>query len=137
MAIDKTYLHSELSDKILKAFFTVRRSIPYDLALDIYKRALQIEMISIGLSIDTDKEISVLYKGQKVGSVTLDFVADDKIIIKLVHKAEGISKQDRFDMHNHLRLTKYEVGLILNFSAEEDHKRVVLTRDQKTGRANH
>lgn len=133
MAADRKYLHSDISDKILKAFFTVRHGLPYGLDLEIYRRAIFIEMTSCGMSIEKNKEVAILYKDHLVGSVSLDFVADDKIIIKLIKKEDAISQQDKEDMLNQLRLTKYEVGLILNFSADEEHKRIILTADLKTG----
>ena|SRR3972149_3140299 len=131
MAVDTKYLHSDISAKILKAFFTVRSGLPYNLDLEIYRRALFIEMESCGLSISKNKEVNIRYKDNIIGSIVLDFVTEEKVIIKLI-KADAISQQDKTDMRNQLQLTKYEVGLILNFAVDEEHKRIVFTNDLKT-----
>ena len=132
MATDPKYLHSEISDLILQAFYTVRSTLPYGLNTDIYKRALGIEMESLGLSVISDKEVSITYKEKKIGSFALDFVANNAVMIKIIND-DKVCEQYQTDAKNQLQLTEYEVCVILNFSAESDHqhKRIVLTNDLK------
>lgn len=132
MAIDPKYLHSDISNSILQSFYTVRSILPYNLTSNVYKRALTLEMESIGLSVDSDKEIQIKYKDKIVGSFFIDLVVNDSLIIKVIND-DASCEQYESDAKNQLRLTDFEVCLILNFSAEpqQQHRRIVLTNDLK------
>jgi GxxExxY protein len=132
MAIDPKYLHSDISNSILQAFYSVRNLLPYELNIDVYKRALCIELESMGLSVDCDKEIKINFRDKIVGSFVIDFVVNDSVVIKAI-KDDTACDHYEADAKNQLRLTDFEVCLILNFSAEsqQQHRRIVLTNDLK------
>ena len=132
MTIDPKYLHSDISDSVLKAFFAVRDSLPYDLEVGVYKRALELEMKSIGLAVEPDKEVNIFFKDTNIGSFFIDFVVNDSIII-LVIKNDLSCEHQVPNAKNQLRLTKYEVCLILNFSADtlKQFSRILLTKEFK------
>ena len=130
MAINSKYIHSEISNVVLQAFYTVRSSLLYDLDIEIYSRALKIEMELLGLDIEMNKELKIKFKNKHVGSLFIDFVVNNSIVLKTIN-ADNISEQDEADVKNQLRMSEYEVGLILNFAAEEQHKRIVFTNDLK------
>ncbi len=132
MAIDPKYLHSDISDSVLKAFFVVRDSLPYDMEVGVYKRALELEMKSMGLVVESDKEVNIIFKDKNIGSFFIDFVINDSIII-LVIKNDLSCEHQVPNAKNQLRLTKYEVCLILNFSADtlKQFSRIILTKEFK------
>jgi|WetSurMetagenome_2_1015567.scaffolds.fasta_scaffold452363_1 GxxExxY protein len=132
MTVDKKYLHSDISDSVLKAFYVVRDSLPFELSLDIYKRALDLEMKDRGLVVDADKEFKLKYKDKIIGSFFTDFIVNDAVII-IVIKNDMSCDPFVTDAKNRLRLTNYEVAMILNFASDANsyHKRVVLTNDFK------
>ena len=82
----------------------------------IYQRALQIELADEGLSASREQEMSIFYKGQKIGSRRVDFLVSNvvsvelKAIIRLedVHLAQALNYLEAYDL---------EVGLLLNFGA--------------------
>ena len=49
MNTDPKYLHSELTGKILEGFYRICNQIGYGFELDVYKRALAIEIETLGL----------------------------------------------------------------------------------------
>jgi GxxExxY protein len=132
MATDPKYLHSDITNSVLQAFYSVRNLLPYRLTIDVYKRALGIEMESLGLSVDGDKEIKIIFRDKIVGSFVIDFVVNDSVIIKTIKDTETCEHYEA-DAKTQLRLTEYEVCLILNFSEEsqQQHRRIVLTNDLK------
>ena len=130
MAVDKKFLHSDITHSILQAFFTVCRCLPFGLPLSFYKKALSIELKKLQLKAATDKEIIILYDKQAIGSLTVDLLADNKVIVTAI-SGDSIAAADEASMKNNLRLTDYEVGLILNFGIEGQHKRLVYTNDLK------
>ena len=130
MTINKKYLHSETTNTILKAFYTVLNELPYGLEVDIYKNALKVECDLFGLTVDMDKEIKLTYKKKIIGSFRIDLIIENQVIV-LVKSDEELD--DRYDRHvkSQLKLTDFEVALILNFGVEGNHKRLVLTNDLK------
>jgi GxxExxY protein len=130
MAVDKKFLHSDITHAILQAFFTVCRRLPFGLPLSFYKKALSIELKKLQLKAATDKEIIILYDKQAIGSLTVDLLVDNKVIVTTI-SADNIAATDEASLKNTLRLTDFEVGLILNFGIEGQHKRLVYTNDLK------
>jgi GxxExxY protein len=128
MAIDTKYLHSDISNSILQAFYTVRKILPLHLTLDTYKRALCIELESLGLTVDSDKEINITYKDKIAGSFSIDLLVNNSVIVKVITD-NSISEHHDIEVKNQLRFTDCEVSLILNFAPDGLHKRLVFTND--------
>jgi len=130
MAIDSKYLHSETTDKILSGYYNVLKELSGGLPLDIYKRALTLELITANMKVQADKEIKVLYNQKEVGSLVFDFIVNDCIVVSVV-SGPDITRRDELFAKNQLRLSHYEICLILNFDYDPQHKRIVLTKDRK------
>jgi GxxExxY protein len=130
MATDSKYLHSDISNLVLQAFYTVRNILPFNLTTDTYKQALVVEMELLGLTAQCDKPFDILYRDKVVGLLRAEVVVNDRIVLKLLY-TEGISEQSEAELKNLLRYSDCEVGLILNFYPDEQHKRLVLTADRK------
>jgi GxxExxY protein len=130
MATDSKYLHSDISNLVLQAFYTVRNILPFNLTTDTYRQALVVEMELLGLTAQCDKLFDILYRDKVVGLLRAEVVVNDRIVLKLLY-TEGISEQSEAELKNLLRYSDCEVGLILNFYPDEQHKRLVLTADRK------
>ena len=130
MATDSKYLHSDISNLVLQAFYTVRNILPFNLTTDTYRQALVVEMELLGLTAQCDKPFDILYRDKVVGLLRAEVVVNDRIVLKLLY-TEGISEQSEAELKNLLRYSDCEVGLILNFYPDEQHKRLVLTADRK------
>lgn len=59
--------HSELTGKILGAFFQVHKELGYGFSEKVYEKALAILLSEIGLKVETQVRLSVCYHGQKIG----------------------------------------------------------------------
>ena len=130
MAIDSKYLHSDVTNIILQAFYTVRNVLPLQLTLEVYKRALTVEMELLGLNVLCNKQADIVYKDTTVGSLHADLLVNDCVVVNLT-LTETISEQADLELKNFLRFTDYEVGLILNFAPDSQHKRLVFTNNLK------
>ena len=130
MTIDTKYIHSDISDLILQAFYTVRNILPLHLALDVYQRALVAELEFLGLTVESDKKADIIYKNKVVGLLNIELLVNNSVIVKLISD-ETISEQFVIEVKNQLHFTSYEVSLILNFAPDGMHKRFVYTNDLK------
>jgi GxxExxY protein len=124
------YLHTEISDKILKAFYTVYNTLGYGFLEKVYENSMMIELRKIGIECKQQMHIKVYYDDIKVGNYFADLIVEDKIIVEL-KAAENLCEEHEAQLVNYLRATDIEVGLLLNFGKRPQHKRRVLTADYK------
>ncbi len=127
---NKNYLHSQLSNKILSAFYTVYNTLGYGFLEKVYENAMMIELRKAGLNCSQQQHIDVYYDDKKVGDYFADIIVEDKIIIEL-KAAENIADEHEAQLVNYLRATDIEVGLLLNFGKKPQHIRRVLTKEYK------
>jgi GxxExxY protein len=130
MDTDPRYLHSEITGKILEGFYRICNKIGYGFELEIYKRALAIEIETLGLSCEIDKLVRLDYKGSDIGTFQMDLLVDNKVIVKLTD-FDSIRQKDETALINQLKMSDIEVGLMLNIHLEKSHKRKVYTNDLK------
>ena len=110
----ETYLHSELTYKIIGCAIEVHKALGNGFQEVIYQRALEIEMSLQGLRFTREYEMQIFYKGYEIGTRRVDFFVEDKIMVEIkalvqledVHLAQAI---------NYLEAYGLEVGLLLNF----------------------
>ena len=119
-------INSEITDKIIKAFYAVYNDLGYGFLERVYENALFNELTDMGLDCERQKPIDVFYKEEKVGSYFAEFILEDSVIIEL-KAAEGIAEEHEFQLINYLKATEIEVGLLLNFGKKPQFKRKVFT----------
>lgn len=124
------YLHQDVTEKIIKAYYNVYNELGYGFLERVYENALLIELKALGLECQKQKPISVSYKGYNVGEYFADIIVENKVIIEL-KAAEGIVKEHEAQLLNYLRATEIEVGLLLNFSKKPQFKRQIFENTYK------
>jgi GxxExxY protein len=128
---EDSYIHSEITGKILQSFFQVYNHIGFGFEKTIYISSMQIEMQKQGLKSEINKLVEIYYQTIDVGNYTSDIVVENSILLKLCSK-ENISVIDEQILYNHLKVSVLEVGLLLNFGLTPQHKRKVCTNDRKS-----
>jgi GxxExxY protein len=123
--------HSEITGKIIKAFYTVYNELGFGFLEKVYEHALAIELSSLGLEVELQKPIAVYYKGDLVGEYFADLVVNGLVIVEL-KSAEGISKAHEAQLVNYLKATRFEVGLLLNFGRSAEFKRKIFDNQKST-----
>lgn len=90
----------------------------------IYQRALEKEFDSSGINFGREVDMSILYKGDKIGTRRVDFFVDGKIMIEI--KATKQLELEHFvQIKNYLESTNIEVGILLNFGGKSlEYKRI-------------
>ena len=123
-------LHSEITDKILNAFYFVYNKLGYGFLEKVYENALLIKLKEFGFSVEQQKNIKVFFEGKVVGEYFADLIVDKKVIVEL-KVAENLCDEHYFQLINYLKATEMEVGLLLNFGKEPQTKRAIFTNDRK------
>src|SRR5467141_1017725 len=73
-------IHEELSKAIIGAAMTVLNVLKPGLDEKLYERALVIELRKRGHKVNPQKEFSVYYDGELIGSLVPDLIVDDLVI---------------------------------------------------------
>lgn len=126
----ENFKHSDLSGKILKAFYKVYNTLGYGFLEKVYENAMLLELRKQGLFCQQQAPIDVFYESEKVGFYYADIIVENAIIVEL-KAAEGIIEEHEAQLTNYLKATNIEVGLLINFGKEPQFKRKVFTNERK------
>lgn len=118
------YLHSDITEQIIKAAHNVHNALGYGFLEKVYHNAMLIELQVIGLPAVSEKQISVLYANKIVGEYFADIVVSDKVIVE-IKAVEAISPVHEVQLVNYLKATNIDVGLLLNFGESLTVKRKI------------
>lgn len=126
----ENYLHTELTDLIIKSFYQVYNSLGYGFLEKVYENSLLIELRKNGLNCEKQKPISVYYDNVIVGEYFSDIIVEDKVILEL-KAAESLCNEHECQLVNYLKASEIEVGLLLNFGTKPQFKRKVFSAKYK------
>jgi GxxExxY protein len=126
-------LHGELTNKIIGAFYKVYNTLGYGFLEKVYENSLKIELRSLGLKVEQQKNIKVNYEGYEVGDYFADLIVNDDVIIEL-KAAESICEEHEAQLLNYLKATDKEVGLLFNFGKKAKFVRKVYSNKNKSAK---
>lgn len=116
------FKHTEITEKIIKAFYKVYNTLGYGFLEKVYENALFFELRAEALFVEKQRPIKVYYQDQLVGEYYADLIVNNLIIIEL-KAAENLCEEHEFQLINYLKATDIEVGLLLNFGKKPEFKR--------------
>ncbi len=127
-------LHSDLTYKLRGIFFDIANKYGLGLKEKIYHQAFidGLEIQKIEYFHEKQVQIYSWKDGRKIGTYIPDFIIDDKVIVEF--KGEPfVTKHFINQVQSYLRVTNYEIALIINFGAEKlEINRFICTNDRKT-----
>ena len=122
--------HSELTGKILGAFFQLHKELGFGFSEKIYETALEILLVELGLIVERQKDIFVYYHGKVIGEYKADLIVNGMVLIELKSVERLITAHDA-QLLNYLKATEIEVGLLLNFGREAEFHRKIYDNPRK------
>ncbi|MEK7307576.1 MAG: GxxExxY protein, partial [Nitrospirota bacterium] len=108
--------------RIIRCFYNVHDELGSGFLESVYEKALMIELESIGLKANNQKNLNVSYKNHAVGEFKADLIVDDKIIIE-IKAVTSMTAQHEAQLINYLKATGIKVGLLVNFGDKLEFKR--------------
>lgn len=124
------FLHSDITSRIIRAYYSVFNKMGYGFLEKVYENALLIELRKAGLACKAQVPIQVYYDQEEVGYYLADIVVNHKVIIE-IKAAESLCEEHEVQLVNYLRATDIEVGILLNFGKQAEFKRKVFCQEYK------
>ena len=124
-------LHQQITASILESFYSVVKALPYGLDKTAYIIALTADLKQKEFNVLTNQENNILFNNNIVGQIALDIIVDSAVLIKVDTGFDFITRQQEQAAMALLKVSNYEVLLLLNFGLEADFKRLFLSNDFK------
>lgn len=122
--------HSDLTGKILGAFFQIQNEMGFGFSEKVYESALEVLLKEQGLIPQRQREIHVYYHGCVVGEFKADMIVNDVVLLEIKSVEKLIDAHDA-QLLNYLKSTDIEVGLLLNFGREAEFRRKIYDNGRK------
>lgn len=111
---EEEYPKRELTEKIIKAAFAVHNRLGSGFVEKVYENAMAKELQSMGLAVEQQKPLNVIYGGDSVGDFSVDLLVEESVVVEL--KAVRIMEKSYEDkLLHYLKASNLPVGLLLNF----------------------
>ena len=101
------------------AIFEVYRELGNGFREEVYQQCLEREFAARKIPFDAKRELKIFYKGELIDKTYIpDFLCYDKIIVE-IKAVESLGNEHRAQIMNYLRLTKFQLGLLVNFNVDD------------------
>ena len=115
----------EVTGKIIAAVIAVSNELGIGYLERVYRNALFVELTRMGLRVESEKALTVRYKGAVVGDYFVDLLVEGSIIIEVKH-ANGFDDAHLAQTLNYLKATSLQLALLVNFGKPKaEWKRIV------------
>jgi GxxExxY protein len=122
--------HSELTGKILGAFFQLHKELGFGFSEKVYESALEVLLPELGMIVERQRDICVYYHGKVVGEYKADMIVNGMVLLEIKSVEKLIDAHDA-QLLNYLKATDLEVGLLLNFGRQAEFRRKIYDNPRK------
>jgi GxxExxY protein len=124
--MEKEIIYKEESYNIISACMEVHNKLGNGFLEIVYKDALEYEFLLRKIPYKREKSFDITYKDKQLPhKYNADFIIYDKIVLEVKAVSEIIERYFRQTL-NYLKVTKFKLGIIVNFGEESlKYKRVV------------
>lgn len=107
-----------LTERVLDCCRRVRGEVGDAHSEAVYHRALEVELRLRGIPYQTEKVVTVEYRGYTVGAVRVDLLVDDSLVVEL-KAAPKLYPNHVEQALKYLALLGVETGLVVNMTGPE------------------
>jgi GxxExxY protein len=122
-------IENELSSKAIGAAITVHKALGPGLLESAYKECLFYELRKIGLTVEKEKPLPLVYEEVKLEcGYRVDLLVENKLTIE-IKAVEALNDVHLAQVLTYLKLSQCKLGLLINFNVvllKDGIKRVIL-----------
>ena len=109
-------LYNKLSHEILGAAIEVHKELGPGLLESVYETCLIEELVSRGLSVQSQMELPIIYKNKNLDKhFVIDLLVEDRMVVEL-KAVEELKKVHEVQLLTYLKLANKKMGLLINFN---------------------
>jgi len=108
-AIDK------ITEEIIGCCFKVHSELGPGFNEKIYHKALLLALMDKGMRYDTEKVVNVSFERKKVGTLRLDLIVNDKVVVEVKAVTGLLPEIFKYQILSYLKASSISVGLLVNF----------------------
>ena len=123
-------IHESLTAAVIGAFFDVYNELGPGLPEHVHVLALERELVSRGHRVEREVSVPVFYKGRELMTFRIDMLVDGCLVVE-AKATDALHPSALRQLYTYLKVTAYEVGLLLHFGPEAKFYRVVSFNEQK------
>ncbi|MEQ1761892.1 MAG: GxxExxY protein [Pyrinomonadaceae bacterium] len=116
---------NSLSEKVIGCCYTISNALGSGFLEKVYQNALAHELRKLGLKVEIQKPLYVIYDSVVVGEYFADLLIEDVLIIEL-KACDGFNEVHKAQCLNYLNSTRLPLCLLINFGRPRvEIKRIV------------
>jgi GxxExxY protein len=127
--------HACLTEKIIGVFYDVYNELGYGFLECVYEESLVIALQQAGLAANRQVPLPVWFRGHKVGEFRADLLVENSVLLEL-KSARSLEPVHEAQLLHYLKSTEVEVGMLLNFGARPQFRRLLFDNERKKIRDN-
>ncbi|MFB3919975.1 hypothetical protein BU251_08325 [Candidatus Velamenicoccus archaeovorus] len=109
-------IDDSLTEKIIGCCFRVHSELGPGFNERVYSNALKLAFEEKGLQYAVEKDYQVKFKDKKVGSLRLDLVVENKVVLEVKAVTGNIPDVFGHQILSYLKVSRLPVGLEVNFN---------------------
>jgi len=86
--------------------------------------SLRLALLQAGLAVDKERPVTVYFRGAAVGKFRADLVVEELVLVE-AKACPKLHPQHEAQTFNYLRATSLEIGILLNFGAQPQLRRLL------------
>ncbi|MBI9063054.1 MAG: GxxExxY protein [Marinilabiliaceae bacterium] len=107
---------NELTRLIIGKAIEIHKTLGPGLLERVYQECLAFELEELGLKVEVEKVLPVIYKQKKFDNgYRLDLLVENQIVIEVKH-VEDILSTHEAQVLTYMKLGQYPLGLLINFN---------------------
>jgi GxxExxY protein len=128
--VESALKHGELTDKIIGIFYDVYNELGYGFLESVYEESLLIALRDAGLAADRQVPVPVWFRNHKVGDFRADLLVESTVLLEL-KSTRVLERAHEAQLLHYLKSTNIEVGMLLNFGARPQFRRLLFDNERK------
>lgn len=109
---------NEISKIVVDLGLKVYKKLGIGLLESVYETCLAYELEKIGLRIERQKSLPILYEEIRIeNAFRVDILVENKVVLE-IKSVENLANIHFVQLNNYLRLGNYKLGLLLNFNTQ-------------------
>jgi GxxExxY protein len=100
-----------ISEQVIGCVYSVANELGPGFLEGVYEKALCSELIGLGLEVERQKQLDVLYKGTVVGKYYADILVENRLLVE-VKAVSRLLPEHKAQVINYLKATGLSVSLL-------------------------